>query len=1745
MKLNMKRLIALGLALVMVMSSLTPSYASAAKKSDDVLQVEASVVEESTVEVEKVSEVESAIEEAAYSSAVVTTVEVAESAMTQEEASKVVEETFEDEAVAAFNDVTYTTDEEGMVTEITVVTDESVAKAAAEIEAVAEGDTTSQYTTDQVLEMYYQLQYIYESCPMFFGVPVPYFVEKGPINSLMSVIAYDIIANGMDWTIAEGNPDFDQDGVPDLTLDLIAQVVDGYTQVLYICGGFDEEGTGMPSFVPKLIEARTDALAQLDDSMTVEEKLLALNDWLANWCTFDMARIEADDSANEGKTEDQIAMENFAYMIETTLFGALVGSDYVFGGAGVPKTMCIGYTAAYTFLVQAAFPEIYLKDGNPDNWMDPANWKTKDELNSTSILTGYEQIPQFTTEPVMVEKTEEVVKYTDVPVYETYTDPTTGEVQKVQATDEAGNLLYEEDGVTPIYVQAKDENDQPLWEPERDAEGNVVTETKVVLDEQGNPVMVEKKDEAGNVVTEQVPVLDEQGNQVYVNGEAIYTDNVPTYIIDFVQIKWNSNVTMLGEEKLFDETHFFNAVRLDKNADTWYYIDPCYNDIYVECMGRNRVETDGNMTHSYFLISHDSLAEQFDGNYREMDTLYADKAKDTTYEESWFTSATGPIVKDANYYYYVKNSSIEDADASNPNFNISNLFDGKDQLIARSRVGGKETILLDYTEGTGTTTGGTAVSGAEAVMAADAEELDTKYASVVHSVAIKGSTLYFNAGNIIFTYDLSSGAIKAFKEYNTVSANFDETNTFPGMAYKIVDNGSADAEVVVENHPIAAIAIKTDGKLYASLATNYSKASTYTYEETNYNAEYVNYESFNQGGDNDNDEFLWSANFVETIDLGCSHTYEKVEVKASCTEGAYTEERCATCGAIKEGTKTAVEGSEPIAHHYVRHDEVYYTKSGDNFITGTAYVCVHCLDAYDALPEGATLDHKMVATEEDFVWSENAEECNVTVKCEICSDKKLDVILSETKDTTNTKTVACAIEKEYDAAYTCTEGGKVYHTAVWSTDGCTGKSAVKEVQAPAGTHKFAEAEFVWADDFTCTATVKCQVETCLNSTEAIEAEVVVTPETTNPNCVETGKTVYNATATVGDVVVGTDSKEEVLPALGHTWGEWETAEKSTCTKEGRERRVCTVCNNSESQALPLADHTYGDPTIDVKPTCTEKGSQSVYCTECKELKEGSTTEVAALGHDFKNYVSNEDAKCEVDGTKTAKCERCDVTDTKTDEGSALVHDMAPATCEKASACKREGCTYTEGEALGHSFTNYVSNEDAKCEVDGTETAKCDRCDVTDTKTDEGSALVHDMAEATCTEPSTCKREGCGHTEGEALGHVGSADNCDRCGVEKPAVEIKFAETAGEATYTGEGIEVPASAVEYDSNATGALVFTYYVDEECTKLSDAGHETEGLAPVEPGKYYVKATVKADDNYKTSTADGVYVLTVKPSQLNELTAINQASTIKLSWDKVDEADGYIVYKKKAGSAAAYKVLKTITNRNTVSLTDGNISQGTGYVYTIAAYKDAKDGTRVIGDILTTPTEIVRVKIKSMTNQNGSVKITWTKVEGAAGYKVYRKAEGSDSYARLTTIKKASTTSYTDKTDKTLRNGKKSVYKVVPYYSSSSNVVLTSNTPSHYYITRQSIKSVTAAKKAFTVKWTKNSSAKGYEVWYSTSSSFSSSTTKKKTYTSNSTVSKKYTSLKAGKKYYVKVRSYKLLNGDKVYSAWSATKTVTTKK
>lgn len=95
--------------------------------------------------------------------------------------------------------------------------------------------------------------------------------------------------------------------------------------------------------------------------------------------------------------------------------------------------------------------------------------------------------------------------------------------------------------------------------------------------------------------------------------------------------------------------------------------------------------------------------------------------------------------------------------------------------------------------------------------------------------------------------------------------------------------------------------------------------------------------------------------------------------------------------------------------------------------------------------------------------------------------------------------------------------------------------------------------------------------------------------------------------------------------------------------------------------------------------------------------------------------------------------------------------------------------------------------------------------------------------------------------------------------------------------------------------------------------------------------------------------------------------------------------------------------------------------------------------------------------------------------------------------------------------------------------------------------SLTSVTAASKGFTAKWSKQASqTTGYELQYSTSDKFTNATTT--TIAKTSTTSKSISKLTGKKKYYVRVRTYKIVkvNGKstKVYSSWSAAKSVTTK-
>lgn len=125
----------------------------------------------------------------------------------------------------------------------------------------------------------------------------------------------------------------------------------------------------------------------------------------------------------------------------------------------------------------------------------------------------------------------------------------------------------------------------------------------------------------------------------------------------------------------------------------------------------------------------------------------------------------------------------------------------------------------------------------------------------------------------------------------------------------------------------------------------------------------------------------------------------------------------------------------------------------------------------------------------------------------------------------------------------------------------------------------------------------------------------------------------------------------------HEYSDVQVVKAATCTEQGISGRICSLCKAvSDANTFDALGHDHSaEWTVDVAPTCTTVGSKSHHCTRCED--KADVTEIPALGHSFTDYRSNHDATYTDNGTETAKCDRCDVTDTRSDEDSALGLDQ--------------------------------------------------------------------------------------------------------------------------------------------------------------------------------------------------------------------------------------------------------------------------------------------------------------------------------------------------------------------------------------------------------------------------------------------------------------------------------------------------------
>ncbi|MGN1093408.1 MAG: hypothetical protein ACI4SC_00315, partial [Candidatus Neoclostridium sp.] len=321
-----------------------------------------------------------------------------------------------------------------------------------------------------------------------------------------------------------------------------------------------------------------------------------------------------------------------------------------------------------------------------------------------------------------------------------------------------------------------------------------------------------------------------------------------------------------------------------------------------------------------------------------------------------------------------------------------------------------------------------------------------------------------------------------------------------------------------------------------------------------------------------------------------------------------------------------------------------------------------------------------------------------------------------------------------------------------------------------------------------------------------------------------------------------EKRTNVLPALGHE-EEPVPAVAPTCLESGlTEGKRCSRCGEEteKSSFVPALGHEYSEFIVKEEPTCTKTGLKYRKCNRCGE--KGETAVIEKTAHEYGTYYSNDDATCLKDGTKSARCARCGNTDTITDEGTALAHDVVvdvgfDADCERdglseGSHCRRCGSVLTEATvlpALGHDEEEIPSVAPTCTQNGKTSGVKCARCKKILSEQSVVPSLGHETEEMPAVQPDCVSS---GKTKGE---------KCSRCGEvlvaqnEVPALGHKYKETTVEFTCTTDGYVLHACSRCGDSYKTDEIAAhhvwnmenaTCGADKKCVNCDVIGEKASG-------------------------------------------------------------------------------------------------------------------------------------------------------------------------------------------------------------------------------------------------------------------------------------------------------------------------------
>ena len=648
-------------------------------------------------------------------------------------------------------------------------------------------------------------------------------------------------------------------------------------------------------------------------------------------------------------------------------------------------------------------------------------------------------------------------------------------------------------------------------------------------------------------------------------------------------------------------------------------------------------------------------------------------------------------------------------------------------------------------------------------------------------------------------------------------------------------------------------------------------------------------------------------------------------VAATCTQTGFTEgSHCSVCDKVL----VAQEVVPVLGHDWA---EITYTWSENNSSVTALKAC--------------NRDHGHDVTETASVVSSITTEPG----CESDGVRTYTAVFENEWFETQTKTetisalghTAGEAVRENEAAATC-EGEGSYDLVVYCS--VCGKELSREhVTVEVLGHAWGEATYTWADDNSkVTARRECLREGCDHyETETVDTESAVAQAAT---CTQMGKTTYTATFTneafvkqsktvediplaehtaVVDTAVAATCTEtgltegchcsvcgevlvaqEVVPALGHDWGDWAVTTNATCTEDGIETRECRRDHSHvETRAIPALGHTAGEAVREneVAATCTAAGHYDsvVYCNVCGEKVSRTEVEIPATGHTVVVDTAVAATCTETGLTEGNHCSVCGEVLVAQEIAPALGHDWAEITytwsednlsVTALKACSRDHSHDVKETALAES----IIITDPGCESTGVRkyTAVFENEEFgTQTKTEIISALGHsageaveeNRVEATCT----------------AAGHYDSVVYCTVCGEEisRTVAEIPALDHDWVITYNW----------DYDQNLVTAHA-------ECSR--DDSHMVDDVAVITT--QVTQEPTCEDDGIKTYTASFMKAPFIEQTKSESIPALGHV------WK-----DAVYTWASDLGSVTATRVC---------SRDESHIETETAYV----AYSIVKDPT-----------------------------------------------------------------------------------------------------------------------------------------------------------------------------------------------------------